>query len=156
MISCIHYGALFQNYGGIWHAVLRFFRIIEEYEMQLILVSVYMHTCISYSMHALKDVHYCSFFLIFSCLYIEKILFWGQIFEVEILMDGHILRSRESEKHIFSVSSVCVSVISITQKQITAESSNVVLYICITGRCYLKHFIKIEQKLCVQGHTKEF
>ena len=49
---------------------------------------------------------------------------------------------------------VCVSVISITQKQITAETSNFVFYICITYRCYLKLFMKIGQKLCVQGHTK--
>ena len=36
---------------------------------------------------------------------------------------------------------VCVSVISITQKQITAETSNLVFYICIIYRCYLKLFI---------------
>ena len=63
--------------------------------------------------------------------------FLGQIFEVEILMNLHILRSPESKNHIFSgwsvsvcsracvcADSVCVCVffILITQKQITAES----------------------------------
>ena len=82
-------------------------------------------------------------------------MFLGQIFEMEILLDLHVLRSPESENHIFSVwpvcivslcvsmcvpvslslsLCVCVSVISITQKQITAETSNLVLYICIMYR----------------------
>ena len=41
---------------------------------------------------------------------VEKALFWGQIFEMEILMDLHVLRTPESENHIFSVWSVCVCV----------------------------------------------
>ena len=56
---------------------------------------------------------------------IEKVLFLGEIFEMEILMDLHVMRAPESENHILSIWSVCmcicVSVISITQKQITAE-----------------------------------
>ena len=79
-------------------------------------------------------------------------------------MDLHVLRSPESENHIFSKWSDCmcvclcvrVSVISITQKQITAETSNLVFNIIIKYRCNLKLFMKIGQKLCVQGHTKEF
>ena len=55
---------------------------------------------------------------------------------------------------VYVCACVCVYVISITQKQIAAETSNVVFYICIVHRCYLKHFIKIGQKLCVQEHTK--
>ena len=51
---------------------------------------------------------------------------------------------------------VCVSVIGIFQKQITAESSSLVFYICVIYRWYLKLFIKVGQKLCVQGHAKEF
>ena len=39
----------------------------------------------------------------------ESIVF-GQIFEMEILMDLHVLRSPESEKHIFSLQSVCMCV----------------------------------------------
>ena len=65
----------------------------------------------------------------------EKVLFLGQIFEMEILMDLHFMMSPESENNIFSVGSVCmcvyVSVISITQKQITAETSNLLFCICI-------------------------
>ena len=50
------------------------------------------------------------FFFIFSYLQVEKVLFLVQIFEVEILMDLHVLRSSESEKHIFSKWSVCMCV----------------------------------------------
>ena len=85
-----------------------------------------------------------------------KVLFLGQIFEFEILMVLHDLRPPESENHILSVWSVCVSVISITQKQITAETSILVFCIYIMHRCYLKLFIKIRKKLCVEEHTKEF
>ena len=88
---------------------------------------------------------------------VEKVLFLGQIFEMEVLMDLHVLRFSEFENHIFSSWPVCVisSVISITQKEITAETSNLVFNICITYRCNLKLFIKIGQELCVQGDTKE-
>ena len=40
----------------------------------------------------------------------ERVLFWGQISEMEILMDVHFLRSPESEDHIFKAWSVCVYV----------------------------------------------
>ena len=69
-------------------------------------------------------------------------------------MGLYVLRSPQCENPIFSVwfmymcVSVCVSVISITQKQITRESSNLAFYICIIRKCYLKLFIKIGQKLC--------
>ena len=46
----------------------------------------------------------------FSYLQVEKVLIWGQIFEMEILIDLQVLRSLESEKHIFSVWSVCMCV----------------------------------------------
>ena len=83
---------------------------------------------------------------------------------MEILIDLHAMGSHESENHSFSVWSVylsvcvcvCVPVINITQKQIAAESSNLAFNICVIGRCYLKLFVKIGQKLCVQGHRKEF
>ena len=38
---------------------------------------------------------------------VEKVLLLGQIFEMEIIMDLHVLRSPESENHIFSDWSVC-------------------------------------------------
>ena len=62
---------------------------------------------------------------------------WGQIFEMEILTDLHVLKSPESENNTFSVWSVCMyvcicaSAISLTQKLITEETSNLVFYICI-------------------------
>ena len=91
--------------------------------------------------------------------YSRERLFLDQNFEMKILMDLHVLRSPESKNHTFSVWSVCtsvrVSVISIIQKQITAETSNLVFYFCIKNRCFLELFVKIGQKLCVQGHTKE-
>ena len=34
---------------------------------------------------------------------VEKVLFLGQLFEMEILMDLHAMRSSESENHVFSV-----------------------------------------------------
>ena len=83
-------------------------------------------------------------------------LFLGQIFELEIFVDVNVLGFPESENYIFSGWFVCVSVISITQKQIMTETSNLIFYKYITCRCNLKFFVKIEQKLCVQGHTKEF
>ena len=50
----------------------------------------------------------------FSYLLTEKVLFSGQISEMEILMELHVLRSPESENHIFSVwcvyACVCVCV----------------------------------------------
>ena len=104
------------------------------------------------------DFYYYYYYFLLPIL--EKVLFLGQIIEMKILKDLHVLRSPESEYHIFSVWSVCmcvclcvcvcVSVISINQKQTTAESSYLTFYICVVGRCYLKLFIKIEQKLCVQ------
>ena len=63
----------------------------------------------------------------------------------------------EFKNNTFSSWSLCLYtcvVISITQKQITAETSNLVFNIRITYRCYLKLFIKVGQKLGVQGHTK--
>ena len=95
---------------------------------------------------------------------VEKVLLLGETSKVQTLMDLHFLRPFEYKNHIFRgwsvcmcvCESVCVSVISITKKQITAETSNKVFYDCIIRRCYLKLFIKIGEKLYVQRHTKEF
>ena len=51
-----------------------------------------------------------SFYFFLLMLVTEKILFLGQIFEMEILMDLHVMRTPESENHIFSVWSVCACV----------------------------------------------
>ena len=39
---------------------------------------------------------------------VEKVLFLGQIFELEILMGLHVMRTPESKNHIFSGWSVCL------------------------------------------------
>ena len=60
-------------------------------------------------MHILKQR--LVFIFTFSYPYIvEKVLFLNQIFKMEILMDLHVLRSPESENHIFSVWSVSLCV----------------------------------------------
>ena len=52
--------------------------------------------------------------LIYLCM-IKKMLFWGQIFKTEILVDLYVLRSPESKNQQFlAVTPVCVS--SMTQK----------------------------------------
>ena len=38
---------------------------------------------------------------------VEKVLFWGQIFELEILIHLHVWRFPESENHIFNCWSLC-------------------------------------------------
>ena len=68
-----------------------------------------------------------------------------QIFEMEILIDLHVLRTPNPKVTVLAVTS---TVISITQNQMTAETSNLVFYICIIRRCYLKPFMKIGLKLC--------
>ena len=81
----------------------------------------------------------------FSYPHIEKILFLGQIFEIKITMNLHVLRSPEFENRILAVG-LCLSIISITGKQIAAEISNFVILIWIICSCYLKFFIKMGQK----------
>ena len=52
-------------------------------------------------------------------MYSREIIVFGQIFEMEILMDLHVLSASESENHIFRGGlRVCVSVTSITEEQI--------------------------------------
>ena len=47
---------------------------------------------------------------------VEKIIFWSQILEVDILMDLHILRSSKSENDIFSGWSEYVCVLKLKNK----------------------------------------
>ena len=76
-------------------------------------------------------------------------------------MNLHILRHPESKYHIFS-DSLCVcacvrvlaSVISIPQKRIIAEVPNLIFYISIIYRYYLKNFMKIEQIVNKQTHKR--
>ena len=43
----------------------------------------------------------------------------------------------------------------LTPKQMIADTLNLAFYIYIIYRCFSKFFMKIEQKICMQGHTKE-
>ena len=73
-------------------------------------------------------------------------------FEVPWVLKSHFQRL----VYVYVCLCVCAFIININQKQSTAESSNLALYICSIRRCYLKNFIKIEQKFCVQVHIKVF
>ena len=75
---------------------------------------------------------------------VEKELYLGQISEIKHFNGHYFLRSLESENYIFYGSSVRVSVISITQKQIIAKTYNFVFYISVIGRWFSKPFMKIE------------
>ena len=44
----------------------------------------------------------CEFLLSLTHVMVEKVLFWGQIFKMEILMDLNVMRFPEPENHIFS------------------------------------------------------
>ena len=50
----------------------------------------------------------------------------------------------------------CVLAISIIPEQIRAETLSLVFSIYIICKCYFKPFMKIDEIICVQGHTKEF
>ena len=71
---------------------------------------------------------------------VEKLLFLNQIFELEISMDLHVLGSTEFKNHICIDWSVCMSVyasaISIIQKQVVAETVNLIFKICIICKYY--------------------
>ena len=67
---------------------------------------------------------------------VEKVLFWGLIFEVEILMDLHVLSPLNPKVLalglcvcVFVYVCVCVTVISLTQKQMTSETSNLAVVV---------------------------
>ena len=100
---------------------------------------------------------------------IEKVLFSGRFFEIEFSLDLHVLRSPESENHVFSGWSVCVSVCvcvclcvcvsvcmcvclsvcvcvnSITQKRKAVERWNLVCWMYTILGCYPKLFIQFGQ-----------
>ena len=82
-------------------------------------------------------------------IFLRDKMFWDQTYEMDILLDLHVLRSTESENHIFS-SGLCVFVINITRKQNAAETSNL-YHICIICKFYLKLFIKT---LCTGAHKR--
>ena len=58
-----------------------------------------------------------SLLLSIASVMVEKTLFLGQTFEIEILIDLHVLRPPESENHIFIGRSIYMSVIKNKQQQ---------------------------------------
>ena len=56
---------------------------------------------------------------------VETVFLWGKIFELDILIDLHVMRSPKYKNHIISASSVCVCVcvpvIRKTERQIKEE-----------------------------------
>ena len=69
---------------------------------------------------------------------VKKVLFVGQIFEIEILVDLHFLRTPESENHIFRGWSVCVCLLSVWG-----------------GRCLVQtNFLLIPKKSIRKGTTE--
>ena len=65
------------------------------------------------------------FLLSFTDVMVDKVLLWSRIFEMEILIDLHVMRTPES-KVSFLVFGLCVcmsgSFISIIKKQISVET----------------------------------
>ena len=67
-------------------------------------------------MENLKILNSCTLialdFFLLSLIHVmvEKVSFLGQIFEMEIWMDLHVMSSPESENDIFSIWSVCMCV----------------------------------------------
>ena len=145
----------------------RWLFILNDYYFQFFYSCTFKHyRILAYCAHCLYNMDFNYFFpsiccwgFFFSLLsltyaMVEKIMFWDQIFKLEILIELHITSSPESKNHIFSVWSVyiCVCICACYQhnsKQITPETLNLILHICIIDRFYMKLFIKIEQKLCV-------
>ena len=99
-------------------------------------------------------------FFLFSLTHVmvEKVLFLSQNFELEISMNLHVMKTPKSEKHIFGLR-VCACLCVCHQynsKTNYSRNTKIGILYFIIYTCYLKLFIKISQKLCVQGHTKEF
>ena len=108
------------------------------------------------------------FFNLLLIMYVrKKLMFWGQIFEWRFWCIckfwGPLIPKVTFLAVVLSISAcvlgcvfVSVSAISINQKDIIAESSNLAFFICIISRCYMNFFTMIGQKFFLQGYTKEF
>ena len=91
----------------------------------------------------------------------EKILFWGQIFEMEILMDLHIMRSPETVNYIFSVWSVCMYVSLCVPYQYNSKTNYIrnikfgILYLYHISTLFETFFYKDRTKtLCTGAHKR--
>ena len=94
-------------------------------------------------------------FLIFlTHRWIERVLFLWEIFEMDTLMGLQVLRFLELKNYIFTVGQcVCLCVCGLCDGILTG-TPNLVLYICITYRYYLKISMNIRQIVCVQVYAK--
>ena len=90
-----------------------------------------------------------------SLTHISQIKYYSetQIFEIETLMDLHVLKPSESENYVFSSWIMRVCIISTSQKQNVAENANFVFFLYVMHRYLMKLFIKIEQKVCAKKYT---
>ena len=89
---------------------------------------------LSYKMWTLVKVIFTFFLFTFTYLLVENALFLGQIFNLKILLDLHVLRSSKSENQFLVVGCVCVSVIIITKTNYSRIFwTNDLIYIHIQG-----------------------
>ena len=96
---------------------------------------------------------YMGLLVTFSCPHmVEKVFIWGQIFEIEILMDLQVLRFL-NPKITFLAVGECVCY-QHNWKLNYSKNPNLVFYICIICRHYLKLFMSIEKKVCVYRVTQ--
>ena len=56
-----------------------------------------------------------SFLLCLTHIMVKKVLLLGQIFEMEILINLHVMRTPKSKNHIFNISSLCMCVCQSTK-----------------------------------------
>ena len=87
---------------------------------------------------------------------ITKIIFWGEIFEMAILMDVFVLRFPETENHIFNGRSVCVWLLSAQLKNKLYEAPNLEFYILIHVDAAWNLYFRMNDKVCVQGWQKKY
>ena len=70
-------------------------------------------------------------------------------------MDLHFFWSFPDLKiEILVIGCVCLTVINIIRKQIPVKTPNLASYLCIVSRYKQKHYMKIGEIVCVQGHKK--
>ena len=69
-------------------------------------------------------------------------------------MHLHALRLPESKKILFLGVSVCVCSINVTQKEITADTSNLIINIFNSRKSNMKLFMNAGQKLSVEEYKK--
>ena len=94
-------------------------------------------------------------FYFLSPMYGKDCNVFGLIFE-DFDRFTHFKFHRIRKSHIKDLCvCICVTVISITQKQVMAETANLIYYTSIIWRCYSK-LGTIRQTVCLEGYAKKF